>query len=48
MLYGLVGCIDILYGLVGRTENLYGLVRKKLFQKVVGIPIYYETIMAKV
>ena len=40
--YGLVGCMEILYGLVGRIENLYGLVRKKLFLKIVGIPIYHE------
>ena len=46
--YGLVGCIEILYGLVGRIENLYGLIRKKFFLKIVGIPIYHETIMAEV
>ena len=45
--YGLVGCLEILYVLLGRIENLYGLIRKKLFLKIVGIPIYYEKIMAK-
>ena len=45
--YGLVCCIEILYGLVGRIENLYGLVRKKLFLKIVGIPIHQGRIKTK-